>query len=162
MKFKSNHFPFSLDSDSNLIINFFVRDIRKRFKHINISNQDTFKPKSFISLMTFILSLLFILSDQRVFKPRSFTFFIFINIVRKQIKVAFFKVYLNKRIFERDFSHYNKILNKIFRQFKRIFKFLNKDYVSIYLFDSIIILNSFMFESSSKSINDNDFFDIII
>ena len=83
MKFKFDHFSFSLDLNSDLIINFFVRDIRKRFKHINISNQNTFKFKSFILLTTFISSLSFILSNQRVFKPKSFTSFIFINIIRK-------------------------------------------------------------------------------
>ena len=108
-----NHFSFS--SDLDLIINFSARDIRKRLKHINISNQSIFKPKSFISLTAFISSLSFILSDQRVFKFRSFTFFIFINIIRKQVKVAFLKIRSNKRIFERDFSHYNKTLNKTFR-----------------------------------------------
>ena len=90
LNFKSDHLFFSLDSDSNSIINFFVRDSRKHLKRINIfSNQSIFKPKSFISLTTFILSL-FILSDQSTFKPRSFTSFIFIDIIRKQVKVAFF------------------------------------------------------------------------
>ena len=83
LNFKSDHFPFSLDFDS--IINFFfARGIRKRFKYINIfSNQNTFKPKSSISLTTFISSSLFILSNQRVFKFKSFTSFILINIIRK-------------------------------------------------------------------------------
>ena len=90
LNFKSDHLFFSLDSDSNSIINFFVRDSRKHLKRINIfSNQSTFKSKSFILLTTFILSL-FILSDQSTFKPRSFTSFIFIDIIRKQVKVAFF------------------------------------------------------------------------
>ena len=109
MNFKSDYFSFSLDLDS--IINSFARDIRKCFKHINISNQNTFKFKSFILLTIFILSL----SDQRVSKSRSFTFFIFIDIIRKQIKVVFFKIRSNKRIFERDFPRYNKALNKTFR-----------------------------------------------
>ena len=171
LNFKSNHFSSSSDSNSNSIINFFVRNIRKRFKRINtLSNQNTFKPRPFISLTIFIsssfislttfISSLFILSNQSIFKLRSFTFFILIDITRKQIKVVFFKIHLNKRIFERDFSHYNKILNKTFRQFKRIP--LNKDYVSIYLSDNIVTLNNFTPESSSKSINNDDFFDIII
>ena len=163
LNFESDHFSSSSDSDSDSIINFFVRDNRKRLKRINISlNQNTFKPKSFISLTTFISSSSFISSNQRVFKSRSFTSFIFINIIRKQIKAAFFKTRSDKRIFERDFSRYNKVLNKTFHQFKRIFKSLNKDYVSIYLFDNIIILGNSTPESSSKSINDDDLFDIII
>ena len=77
------HFSFSSDSDSNSIINFFVRDNRKRFKRINIFlNQSTFKSKSFISLTTFISSL-FILSNQSIFKLRFFMSFILINITRK-------------------------------------------------------------------------------
>ena len=138
MDFKSDHFSFSSDSDSDSIINSFVRDSRKRLKCINTP------------------------SNQSTFKPRSFTPFIFIDIIRKQIKVAFFKVRLNKHIFERDFSRYNKALNKTFRQFKRIFESLNKDYVSIYLFDNIVILNNSTSESSSKSIDDDDLFDIIV
>ena len=114
LNLKSNHFSSLSDFDS--IINFFVRNIRKRLKHINIlSNQNTFKSKSFILLTIFISPLSFISSNQRVFKSRSFTFFILINITREQVKafkIAFFKIYSNKRIFERDFSHYNKILNK--------------------------------------------------
>ena len=83
LNFKSDYFPFSSDSDLNSIINFFVRDNRKRFKRINIfSNQSIFKLKSVISLTIFI-SLLFILSNQSIFKSRSFTFFILINIIRK-------------------------------------------------------------------------------
>ena len=78
---KSDHLSFSLDLDS--IIDSFARDIRKRFKHINISNENIFKLKSFISLTTFISSSSFILSNQRVFKFKSFTFFILINIIRK-------------------------------------------------------------------------------
>ena len=77
LNFKSNHFFFS--SDLNSIINSFARGIRKRFKHINISDQSTFKSKFFISLTIFIS----LLSDQRVLKSRSFTPFIFINIIRK-------------------------------------------------------------------------------
>ena len=114
LNFKSDHLSFLLDSDS--IINPSIRD--KRFKRINIqfdintfSNQSNFKPKSFILLTAFILSLL----NQRVFKSRSFTSFIFINIIRRQITVVFFKIYSNKRIFERDFPYYNKALNKTFR-----------------------------------------------
>ena len=160
MNFKSDHLLFS--SEIELIINSFIRDIRKRLKQINISNQNTFKFKSFISLTTFISSLLFILSDQRVFKPRSFTSSIFIDIIRKQVKVIFLKTRSDKRIFKRDFFHYNKVLNKTFHQFKRIFESLNKDYVLIYLFDNIIILGNFTFESSLKSINDDDLFNIII
>ena len=153
MNFKSDHLFFSLNLDS--IINFFARDIRKRLKHINIlSNQNTFKFKSFISLTTLISSL-FILSDQNTFKSRSFISFIFINIIRKQIKVAFFKVRSDKRIFERDFLRYNKVLNKASHQFKRIFISLNKDYVSIYLSDNVITLGNFTFELSSESINDD-------
>ena len=157
LNFKSNHLSFSLDLD--LIINsFFARD--KRLKHINIFlNQNTFKPKSVILLTVFISSL-FISSDQSTFKSRSFT--IFIDITRKQTKVVFFKTYSNRYIFERDFFRYNKALNKAFYQFKRIFKSLNKEYISIYLFDNIITLGNFTFELSSKSINDDDFFDIII
>ena len=83
LKFKFDHFSFLLDSNSNSIINFFVRDIRKRLKHINILNQKTFKSKFFILLTIFISSSLFILSNQRVFKFKSFTFFILINIIRK-------------------------------------------------------------------------------
>ena len=163
MDLESNHLPFSSDSDSNSIINFFVRGNQKRFKRINtFLNQSTFKPKSAIPLTVFISPLSFILSDQRVFKSRSFTFFIFIDITRKQTKTAFLKIYLNKRIFERDFSHYNKILYKTFYQFKRISESLNKEYVSIYLSDNIVTLNNFTPESSSKSINDDDFFDIIV
>ena len=159
LNFKSDHLFFSSDSDLDSIINFFVRDNRKRLKRINIfSNQSTFKPKSVISLTTFISSLL----DQRIFKSRSFTSFIFIDIIRKQIKVAFFKTRSNKRIFEYDFPRYNKTLNKTFRQFKRISESLNKDYVSIYLFDNIIILGNSTPESSLKSINDDDLFDIIV
>ena len=112
MNFEFDHF-FLLNLNS--IINSFARDIRKRFKHINISNQNTFKLKSFILLTIFISSLLFILLNQRVFKLKSFTSFIFINIIRKQTKVAFFKIRLNKYIFEYNFSRYNKALNKIFR-----------------------------------------------
>ena len=83
LNFESDHLSFSLDSDSNSIINFFVRDNRKRLKRINIpSDQNTFKPKSFISLTIFI-SLSFISSNQSTSKPRSFTSFIFINIIRK-------------------------------------------------------------------------------
>ena len=52
---ESDHFSFSLNLDS--IINFFARDIRKRLKHINILNENTFKPKSFISLTAFISPL---------------------------------------------------------------------------------------------------------
>ena len=74
---ESDHLFFSLNL--NLIINSFARDIRKRLKHINISNQSIFKPKFFISLTVFISSS----SNQRVFKLRSFTFFIFIDIIRK-------------------------------------------------------------------------------
>ena len=88
LNFESDHFSFSLNL--NLIINSFARG--KRLKHINIlsdqsifksksSNQSIFKPRSFISLMTFILSLLFILSGQSTSKSRSFTFFIFIDII---------------------------------------------------------------------------------
>ena len=160
MNFKFNHLFFSLDSDS--IINSFARDIRKRLKYINISNQNTFKSKSFISLTTFISSLSFISSNQRVFKFKSFTFFIFINIIRKQIKVAFLKTYFNKRIFKRDFFRYNKVLNKTSHQFKRISKFLNKDYVSIYLFNNIVTLGNFTLELLSKLINDDDLFNIIV
>ena len=36
LNFEFNHSPFSSDSNLNLIINFFIRDIRKRVKHINI------------------------------------------------------------------------------------------------------------------------------
>ena len=36
LNLKSNYLSFSSDSDLNLIINFFVRDNRKRFKCINI------------------------------------------------------------------------------------------------------------------------------
>ena len=123
LNFKSDHFPFSSDSDPDSIINFFVRDSRKRLKRINIlSNQNTFKPKSSISLTTSIspspislTTFISSLSDQRIFKPRSFTPFISINIIQKQIKTAFFKIRLGKRIFERDFSRYNKALNKVFR-----------------------------------------------
>ena len=111
LNFEFDHFSFS--SDLNLIINSFARDTRKRLKHI-FSNQNTFKLKSFISLTTFISSSL-ILSNQRIFKSRSFTFFILINITRKQIKIAFFKIRSDKCIFERDFSRYNKALNKISR-----------------------------------------------
>ena len=157
---KSDHL-FSL-SDLDSIINSSARGIRKRLKHINILNQSTFKPKSFIPLTTFISPLSFISSDQRVFKPRSFTSFIFIDITRKQIKAVFFKARLDKRIFKRDFSRYNKALNKTFRQFKRISEFLNKEYVPIYLFNSIIILDNSTPESSSESINDDDLFNIII
>ena len=132
LNFESDHLPFS--SDSNSIINPSARDTRKRLKHI-LSNQSTFKPRSFTSL-------------------------IFTDITRKQAKVVFLKVRSNKRIFERDFPRYNKTLNKIFRQFKRTP--LNKDYVLIYLSDNIIILNNFTPESSSKSINDDDLFDIIV
>ena len=115
LNFESNHLFFSSDSDSNSIINFFVQDNRKRFKYISIlSDQSTFKSRSFI-LLTIFISSLFILSDQSNFKPKSFTFFIFIDIIQKQTKTVFFKIYLNKRIFERDFSHYNKVLNKTFR-----------------------------------------------
>ena len=158
MNSKSDHLFFLLNSNS--IINSSARGIRKRFKYI-FSNQNTFKLKSLISLTTFIL-LSLILSDQRIFKSRSFTFLIFINITRKQTKIVFFKVYSDRCIFERDFFRYNKVLNKAFRQFKRIFKSLNKDYVLIYLFNSIITLGNFTLESSSKSINDDDFFNIII
>ena len=162
MNFKSDHFPFSLDLNSYSIINFFVRDSRKRLKRINIFlNQNTFKPK-FVILLTTFISLLFILSNQNTFKSRSFTFFIFINIIRKQIKNVFFKIRSNKRIFERDFSYYNKVLNKTFHQFKRISESLNKDYMSIYLFNNIIILSNSTFESSLKSINDDDLFNIIV
>ena len=164
MNFKSDDLSFSLNFDS--IINFFfARDTRKRFKYINILNQNTFKLKSFISLTIFILSLLFILSDQGIFKSRFFTFFNFIDIIREQVKIfkiAFFKARSNKRIFERDFFYYNKALNKASHQFKRIFKFLNINYISIYLFDNIVILGNFTPESSSKSINDDDLFNIII
>ena len=91
---KSNHFSLSSDLDSNLIINSFVRDIRKRLKCINIlSDQSTFKSRSFISstifispsfiLLTVFISSLFISSNQSIFKLRSFTFFILINIIRK-------------------------------------------------------------------------------
>ena len=102
LDFKSDHLPSSSDSDPDSIINFFVRDSRKRFKRINIfSDQSTFKPKSIISLTIFIspspISLTVFISssfisltafissllDQRIFKPRSFTSFIFINITRK-------------------------------------------------------------------------------
>ena len=80
---ESDHLPSSSDSDSNLIINSFVRGIRKRLKRINILlNQSTFKSRSFISL-TIIISSLFISSDQSIFKSRSFTSFILINIIRK-------------------------------------------------------------------------------
>ena len=80
LNFESNDLLFSSDFDS--IINFFfARGIRKRLKYINISNQSTFKFKSFISLTVFILSLSFILLDQGVFKSRFFTSFIFINII---------------------------------------------------------------------------------
>ena len=156
LNLESDHFSFLSDLDS--IINFFVRDTRKRLKHI-LSNQNTFKFKSLILLTTFISSS-FILSNQRIFKSRSFTSFIFIDIIWKQVKVVFFKVCSDKRIFERDFSRYNKVLNKAFRQFKRTF--LNKDYVSIYLFDNIVTLGNFTPELSLKSINDDDFFDIIV
>ena len=138
MNLKFNHFSFLLNLD--LIINSFARDIRKRFKYI-------------------------ILSNQNAFKSRSFTVFIFINITQKQIKIfkiVFFKARSNKRIFKRDFFYYNKILNKASHQFKRIFKFLNKDYISIYLFNNIIILNNFTPELSLKLINDNNLFNIII
>ena len=162
LNFKSDHLFFSSDLDSNSIINFFIRDNRKRLKCINTPlNQSTFKFKSVI-LLTIFISSLFILSNQSIFKSRSFTFFILIDITQKQIKVVFFKIRSNKRIFKRDFSRYNKALNKTFRQFKRIFEFLNKDYVSIYLFNNIIILGNFTLESSSKSINNNDFFNIIV
>ena len=78
LNFKSDHLSFS--SNLNSIINsFFARD--KRLKYINIfSNQSTFKSKSFIS------------SNQRVFKFKTFTFLILINIIRKQIKVVFLKL----------------------------------------------------------------------
>ena len=83
LNFNSNHLSFSLNSDSNSIINSFVRDNRKRLKRINTpSDQNTSKPKSFISLTIFISSS-FISSNQSTFKPRSFTSFIFTNIIRK-------------------------------------------------------------------------------
>ena len=158
MNFESNHFPFSSDLDS--IINFFARD--KRLKNINILfSHNTFKFKSFMLLTTFILSLS-ILSNQNAFKSRSFISFIFIDIIREQIKIVFFKTHLNKRIFKRDFFHYNKVLNKVSRQFKRILKFLNKDYILIYLFNNIVISGNSTFESSLKLINNDDLFDIII
>ena len=88
LNFKSDHFSFLLNSNS--IINSFARDIRKRFKYINISDQSTFKPKSFILLTAFISSsfislttFISLLLNQRAFKSKSFTFFIFINIIRK-------------------------------------------------------------------------------
>ena len=123
---KSDHFSSSSDSDLDSIISFFVRDIRKRLKRINIFlNQNTFNSRPFISLTIFIssssilltafISSLFILSNQSIFKLMSFTSLIFINIIRKQIKVVFFKTRLNKRIFERDFLYYNKALNKASR-----------------------------------------------
>ena len=60
LNFKSNHFSFLSNLDS--IIYSFARN--KRLKHINtLLNQSTFKPKSFISLTTFISSLLFISSN---------------------------------------------------------------------------------------------------
>ena len=94
LNFESDHFSSLSDSDSDLIINFFVRGIRKRLKRINIFlNQSIFKPRPFISLMTFIspsfislttfISSLFILSNQSTFKLTSFTSFIFIDIIRK-------------------------------------------------------------------------------
>ena len=153
---ESDHFSFSLDLD--LIINSFARGTHKRLKHI-LLNQNTFKLKSLISLTTFISSSL-ISSDQRIFKLRSFTSFILINIIRKQIKVVFLKARSDRRIFERDFPRYNKVLNKAFRQFKRTP--LNKDYVSIYLSDSIVILDNSTFESSPESIDDDDLFGIIV
>ena len=83
LNFEFNHLPFSSDSNSDSIINFFVRDSQKRLKRINIfSDQNTFKPKSVISLTTFISSS-FISLNQNIFKSRSFTSFIFINIIRK-------------------------------------------------------------------------------
>ena len=75
---------------------------------------------------------------------------------------SFFKARSNKRIFEYDFSRYNKALNKTFRQFKRISESLNKDYMSIYLFNNIIILGNFTPQLSLKSINNDDLFHIII
>ena len=92
MDFESDYFSFLLDLNSDSIINlFFARGIRKRFKHINI------------------------LLNQSIFKLRFFTSFIFIDIIRKQIKIVFFKACSDKRIFERDFFRYNKVLNKVFR-----------------------------------------------
>ena len=157
MNSESDHLSFSLDLNLDSIINSFVRDIRKRLKHI-LLDQNTLKLKSLILLTTFISSSL----NQRISKSRSFTPFIFIDIIRKQIKIVFFKTRSNKRIFECDFFRYNKVLNKTSRQFKRIFEFLNKDYVLIYLFDNIVILNNFTPESSSKLINNDDFFNIIV
>ena len=96
------------------------------------------------------------------FKFKSYTFFVFINISREQARAVFFKARLNKLIFERDFFYYNKIFNRIARQFKKYFKNLNRDYVSIYLFDNSIISNIFTRESLFKLIDDEKLFDIII
>ena len=91
-----------------------------------------------------------------------YTFFVFINIFRKQIRAIFFKTRLNKRIFERDFFRYNKTFNRITRQFKKYFKNLNRDYVLIYLFNNSIIFNIFTRKLLFESINNKKLFDIII
>ena len=104
LNFKINSFFLLFD-----FINF-VRNNRKRLKHY-ILNQNTFKFTFFIFLLNSnIISLL-----NQNFKFRSYTFFVFINIFRKQARAVFFKARSNKRIFERDFSRYNKILNRIAR-----------------------------------------------
>ena len=89
-------------------------------------------------------------------------FLIFSSISRAQIKIVFFKIRLDKRIFEHDFSRYNKVLNKIYYQFKLQFEYLGRDYISIYLFNNFVISDNFTLKLLFELINNNNLFDIII